>query len=88
VPARPGEPLEEDCDASTVFTAVSLAENVRLETGRTLRFPFDLPVPERLPAPSVSTADFTLRWFLRAVLDRSMRRDPSTAIELLGMTRS
>jgi hypothetical protein len=57
VPARPREPLEEDCDATTVVVAVSLAENVGLQPGQMLRLPFTLPVPEWLPAPSVSTAD-------------------------------
>jgi hypothetical protein len=85
VPARPREPLEEDCNATTVVAAVSLAENVGLLPGTMLRLPFTLPVPEWLPAPSVSTADFTLSWVLRAVLDRSMHRDPSTAIELCAL---
>jgi hypothetical protein len=82
VPARPREPLEEDCDATTVVAAISLAENLQVAPGRLLRYPFTLPVPERLPAPSVSTAEYTLRWFLRAVLDRALHRDPSIAIEL------
>jgi hypothetical protein len=30
--------------------------------------------------------DFTLRRFLRAVLDRSMRSGPSTTVELWGRT--
>jgi hypothetical protein len=86
VPARPSEPLEEDCDATTVVSAVPLADHLPLQPGQVLRYPFTLPVPQRLPAPSVSTPDLTLRWFLRAVLDRSMRRDPSTAVELCGTT--
>jgi hypothetical protein len=86
VPARSGEPLEEDRDATTVVATVALTDHVRLEPGHVLRFPFTLEVPERLPSPSVSTPEFTVRWLLRAVLDRPMRPDPTTTIELCGTT--
>jgi hypothetical protein len=42
--------------------------------------------PIRLPAPSSSTPDFTLRRLLRAVLDRPLRPDPHTSLELRATT--
>jgi hypothetical protein len=86
VPARADEPTEEDRDAATVVTTVPVAERVDLEPGRVLRLPFTLGVPLPLPAPSISTPEFTLRWLLRAVLDRQLRPDPSTTLELWGTT--
>lgn len=86
VPARADEPTEEDRDAATVVTTVPVAERLDLESSRVLRLPFTLRVPLPLPAPSISTPEFTLRWLLRAVLDRQLRRDPSTTIELWGTT--
>jgi hypothetical protein len=86
VPARADEPTEEDRDAATVVTAVPVAEHLDLEPGRVLRWPFTLRVPIPLPAPSISTPEFTLRWLLRAVLDRPLRPDPTTTVELWGTT--
>jgi hypothetical protein len=51
-----------------------------------LRLPFTLRVPLPLPAPSIDTPEFTLRWLLRAVLDRPLRRDPVATVELCGTT--
>jgi hypothetical protein len=75
VRARPGEPLEEDCDATTVITSVRVADELHLDPATPLRLPFVLPVPEQLPAPSVSTPEFDLRWLLHAVLDRPLGRE-------------
>jgi hypothetical protein len=86
VPARPEEQVEEDRDAQTVVAAESLAGDVDLEPGRQLRLPFTLRAPLPLPAPSISTPQFTLRWLLRAVLDRPLRHDPVTTVELWGAT--
>jgi hypothetical protein len=86
VPARADEPTEEDREAATVVTAVPVTEHLDLEPGRVLRWPFSLRVPLPLPAPSISTPEFTLRWLLRAVLDRPLRPDPSTTVELWGTT--
>ncbi|SDL88087.1 hypothetical protein SAMN05660642_01115 [Geodermatophilus siccatus] len=86
VSAAGGEPLQEDLDASTVMASVSPAEHVELVPGQALRLPFTLHVPDRLPAPTVRTPDFAVRWVLRAVLDRPLRRDPSVTLELLAAT--
>jgi hypothetical protein len=80
IPALADEPTEEHREAATV----PVAERLDLEPGRVLPWPFTLRVPLPLPAPSTSTPEFTLRWLLRAVLDRLLRPDPSTTIELWG----
>jgi len=86
VPAREDQPLEEDRAAATVHSAELLTDHLELVPGQVLRSPFSLQVPQQLQAPSMSTPAFTLRWLLRAVLDRSMRTDPSTTVELWGTT--
>ncbi|SHN78349.1 hypothetical protein SAMN05660350_02601 [Geodermatophilus obscurus] len=43
-------------------------------------------MPDRLPAPTSRTPDFAVRWVLRAVLDRALRRDPHVTLELLATT--
>ncbi|MCZ2812091.1 hypothetical protein O2W15_11660 [Modestobacter sp. VKM Ac-2979] len=80
--ARPGELLEEDCEATTVVSAVPASGPAQLAPGQALRLPFALPVPDPLPAPSLSTPEFTLRWLVRVVLDRALREDSSTSVEL------
>jgi hypothetical protein len=86
--ARPGEPLEEDCDATTVLASVGVGELAHLEPGADLRLPFTVPVPDPLPAPSLGTPEFGLRWLVRAVLDRPLHPDASATRELLaGSTR-
>jgi hypothetical protein len=86
VPARADEPLEEDRRRTTVVTTVPLSGAADLGPGRVLRLPFTMAVPCPLPAPTLSTPDFTLRWLLRAVLDRPLRADPCTTLELYGTT--
>jgi hypothetical protein len=86
VPARAEEQVEEDRHARTVVAVVQLADDVDLEAGGQLRFPFTLRAPLPLPASSISTPEFTLRWLLRAVLDRPLRPDPVTTVELWGAT--
>jgi hypothetical protein len=86
VSATPGEPLQEDLDASTVVASVTPAEHVELEPGRVVRVPFTLHVPDRLPAPTLRTPEFEVRWVLQAVLDRSLRPDARVGLELLAAT--
>ena len=86
VSAAPGEPLQEDLDSSTVVASVTAAEHVELVPGQTLRLLFTLHVPDRLPAPTVRTRDFEVRWVLQAVLDRALRPDARVTLELLGTT--
>jgi hypothetical protein len=86
VPAGTDEPLEEDRVTATVVAAERLSAGVELVPGQALPFPFALRIPHELPAPSVSTSEFTLRWLLRAVLDRPMRPDSATTMELWGTT--
>ncbi|GAA4744066.1 hypothetical protein GCM10023328_27240 [Modestobacter marinus] len=87
VPARlPQMPLEEDRARTTVVATVAAAGPVDLHPGRVLRLPFTLRAPLPLPAPSISTPEFTLRWLLRAVVDRPLRPDPTAALELWAAT--
>ena len=83
-PAR--NPAYEDKYAETVVASLPLAEHVRLEASRPLRFGFTVPVPPRLPAPTMRMPKFTLSWMLRGVVDRQLRRDPCVAIELYAVT--
>ncbi|MGZ4568204.1 MAG: hypothetical protein ACXVFZ_15520 [Blastococcus sp.] len=87
VPARVAErPVEEDRARTTVVATDALTDHLDLEPGRELRLPFTLRVPLPLPAPSISTPEFSLRWLLRAVVDRPRRPDPTTTLELCGTT--
>lgn len=87
VPARVGDvPLEEDRAKTTVIATAALAGRVDLEAGQVLRLPFTIRPPLPLPAPSLSAPEFTVRWLLRAVLDRARRPDPTTTLELRAAT--
>ena len=86
VPARADVPLEEARVRTTVVAAVAVTGPLDLEPGRVLRLPFTLDVPGTLPAPSISAPEFTLRWLLRAVLDRPVRPDATATLELCGST--
>ena len=83
-PAR--NPAHEDKYADTVVASLPLAEHVRLEASRPLRFGFTVPVGPRLPAPTIRMPNFTLSWMLRGVVDRQLHRDPSVAVELQAVT--
>ena len=83
-PAR--NPAHEDKYADTVAASLPLAEQVRLEASRPLRYEFTVPVPPRLQAPTMRMPNFTLSWMLRGVLDRQLHRDPCVAIELHAAT--
>ena len=83
-PAR--NPAYEDKYAETVVASAPLANQVRLDPSRPLRFGFTVPVPPRLPAPTMRMPKFTLGWMLRGVVDRQLRRDPCVAIELHAVT--
>jgi hypothetical protein len=45
-----------------------------------------VPAPERLQAPTMRTAAFSLTWILRGVVDRQLRTDPCVAVELHAVT--
>ena len=83
-PAR--NPAHEDKYADTVVASLPLAEHVRLDPSRPLRFEFTVPVPPQLPAPTIRMPNFTLSWMLRGVADRQLHRDPSVAVELQAVT--
>ncbi|MGY1679954.1 hypothetical protein [Geodermatophilus sp. SYSU D01176] len=86
VSAGSGEPLHEDLETSTAVASVPPAERVELVPGEVLRLPFTLHVPDHLPAPTVRTPEFEVRWVLQAVLDRALRRDPRVILDLVATT--
>jgi hypothetical protein len=69
-----------------VVASVALADRPELDPARPLTFRFSVPVPDRLPAPSMRTEEFSLRWMLRGVVDRPLRADPCVAVEMHGVT--
>jgi hypothetical protein len=74
-------------DTVTVVRSLSLA--AALEAGVDLspvRLPFALDVPASLPAPTMATAEFEVRWALRAVASRRLHRDASVVLGLLAAT--
>lgn len=79
-------PAHEDKYADTVVATLPLAEHIRLDASQPVRFGFTVPVPARLPAPTMRMPNFTLRWMLRGVVDRQLHRDPSVAVELHAAT--
>ena len=85
-PAR--NPSDQGTQAETVVAAAQLAGRLRLDPTQPLWLPFTVPVPPRLPAPTLQIPEFTLSWVLRGVLDRALRRDPYVEVELQGGTAS
>jgi len=83
-PAR--NPSDQGKQAETVVDCVQLAGHHELEAGQPRSYTFTLPVPPQLPAPSMHTPEFSLRWLLRAVLDRPLHRDPYVEVELHAVT--
>lgn len=83
-PAR--NPAGPDKDADTVVASLPLARHVGFDAGQLLRYGFTLPVPARLPGPTMRTPEFSLTWMLRGVVDRQLHRDPCVAVELHGVT--
>ena len=83
-PAR--NPAHEDKYADAVVASLPLAEQVGLDASQPLRFGFTVPVPPRLPAPTMRMPNFTLSWMFRGVVDRQLHRDPSVAVELHAAT--
>lgn len=83
-PARaPSDPGKE---AETVVTSAQLAHRLELDPAQPLRFPFTLPVPSGLQAPSIQAAEYSLRWVLRGVLNLRLHQDPYVEAEMQGVT--
>jgi hypothetical protein len=82
----PGHDDDEAGISPVVVAAAYVEDHIDLEPGSVLRRPFTLGVPMPLPAPSISTPEFTVRWLLQAVLDRPLRPDPVTTLELCAVT--
>ncbi len=79
-------PCDQSTEKDTVVATTVLAGGLQLDPIQPLWLPFALPVPPRLPAPSLQTPEFTLSWVLRGVLDRALRPDPYVDVELRGVT--
>jgi hypothetical protein len=63
----------------TVEAAQELSSRTELDQPRSL--PFALHVPSS-PVPSLSGGSYAVRWYLRGVLDRRMRKDPYVLLPL------
>jgi sporulation-control protein spo0M len=83
-PAR--NPASEENEKDTKLAQATVCDARDLQPGSIVRLPFSLSVPADLPAPSMSRPEFTLRWLLRADLDRGLRRKPFVELELHGRT--
>lgn len=83
-PARaPSDPGQE---AETVAASVQLAHRLELDPAQPLRFPFTLPVPPGLQAPSIQEPQYSLTWVLRGVLNVRLHQDPYVEAEMQGVT--
>lgn len=81
-------PYIAEKESETVVARVALTAPVDVGGGL-LRAPFVLSVPTSLPAPTLVTPDFSLRWVLRAVVGRRgawLPRTTSADVELAGST--
>lgn len=79
-------PANQELSRDTVVSALTLAEGLVLVPGEPRRLPFTLLMPEDLPAPSLSTPNFTLSWLLRGWVDLPLRPDPFVELELHAST--
>lgn len=79
-------PAHQEKDRDTIVVVSALAGTRHLEPDVPVALPFTLVAPRELPAPSLSTPNFTVSWLLRAVVDRPLRPDPYVEVELHGRT--
>lgn len=84
-------PYIAEKESESVLVRRSLAAGAAVPvSGSGVRLPFTVDVPSRVPSPTLITPDFTLRWFLRAVVQRrlavGLRRSTTTDLEVLGST--
>ena len=86
VTTRARDPSDQGTEAEMVVATAQLAGCLLLDPTQPLWLPFTVPVPPRLPAPSLQTPEFTLSWVVRGVLDRALRQDPYVDVELRGVT--
>jgi sporulation-control protein spo0M len=53
---------------------VELAQDVKLEPGQTLSYPFQIPLPENSP-PTFAAEKSYMHWFVEGIVDRKLRSD-------------
>lgn len=84
-PARNPESVPKE--AGDVVARQSLSGEIPVAAGGGgLRWPFVLDVPAELPGPTLVAPEFSLRWFVRAVIDRRRARRTTADLELDGST--
>ena len=84
-PAR--NPEAHPNEAETVVARVVLAAGLPVAAGvPPLRWPFEIVAPQALPAPTLVTDDFALRWVLRGVAERPRSHVTTSSLELDGST--
>jgi hypothetical protein len=87
-PARSPYVAEKEDEAVVAKAALALPDAEALTAPGDVRLPFALDVPA-LPAPTLRTDDFTLRWVVRAVVSRRVAGFPRWArseVEVVGST--
>lgn len=84
-PARNPESVPKE--AGDVVARQALSGEIPVAAGGAgLRWPFALDAPERLPGPTLVAPEFSLRWYVRAVVDRRRARRTTVDLELDGST--
>lgn len=85
-PARNPEAMPNEVDTVVARRVVAESGEVAAR-GPVQRWSFTLDAPDPLPAPTLSRDEFTLRWVLRAVVERRRSRPTTAVLEVLGGTR-
>lgn len=79
-------PADQAREADTIVARQIVAHRIEVDPEAPVALPFRLQAPGRLPAPSLSTEQFSVSWILRGVVDRMLRPDPFVEVELHGAT--
>jgi sporulation-control protein spo0M len=77
----------DNMEDTEVATQVELARDVKLEAGQALQYPFQIPLPEGVP-PTFAAAKSYMHWYLEGIIDRKMRSDFVTEVEVVVFSGS
>jgi len=66
-------------------TRLPLAGRLELEAGSALAYPFQVEIPAEA-APSLVTPNYTIRWYLRGIVDRGLQAERVVEEEILVFT--
>ena len=79
-------PAYQEMERDGVVAGQRVGGPATLDPSEPVGLPFALVLPEDLPAASLHTANFTLTWLLRAVVDRRLRPNPYVEVPLHART--